>query len=207
MSQRSDQLNQTILWAARDVFLEAGFQRASMDDVAIRAGTTKRTVYAHFKNKEQLFLCCFEMVRGFFLGRLRTPESYSDNPTEALVLFCGRFMETLCYKEAIRMCRVCAAEASTFPNEAANYCYVVFSEVEARIAVYMKSVFRLSSHAGDEAAQRLLSRVLYPRFPRTLFGVDAPIESFDEHGLSAAFDIAPIRQAVAETMTLLGVQS
>jgi hypothetical protein len=32
---------------AKDVFLETGYERASMDAVAARAGTSKRSLYAH----------------------------------------------------------------------------------------------------------------------------------------------------------------
>jgi AcrR family transcriptional regulator len=52
MRKRSGTLRENILWAAPDVFLESGYDRASMDVVASRAKTTKRTLYAHFANKE-----------------------------------------------------------------------------------------------------------------------------------------------------------
>ena len=125
-----------------------------------------------------------------------TPEAYSEDPAEALVLFCGRFMETLLWEGAIRMCRVCAAEATRFPEQSAQYCYVLFSEVEMRLAAYLRLKFGLSPRASAEAAQRLLGQVLHPRFPRALFGVDPLLQSFDEKGLSQAFDLKPIRKAV-----------
>ena len=189
-------MRENILWAAREVFLETGYEQASMDVVANRAGTTKRTLYAHFASKEDLFLAVFDFLKGFFLNRLRTPEAYSEDPAEALVLFCGRFMETLLWEGAIRMCRVCAAEATRFPEQSAQYCYVLFSEVEMRLAAYLRLKFGLSPRASAEAAQRLLGQVLHPRFPRALFGVDPLLQSFDEKGLSQAFDLKPIRKAV-----------
>ncbi len=41
--------------AAREEFLTQGFRNTSMDQVADRAGVSKRTVYNHFENKEALF--------------------------------------------------------------------------------------------------------------------------------------------------------
>jgi AcrR family transcriptional regulator len=196
MKKRGDALRENILWAAREVFLEAGYERASMDVIASRAGTTKRTLYAHFANKAALFLAVFDFLKGFFLSRLRAPGAYSEDTAEALVLFCGRFMETLLWDGAIRMCRVCASEAARFPDESAQYCYVLFTEVEMRLAAYLRLKLRLSPRASAEAAQRLLGQVLHPRFPRALFGVDPLVESFDEKGLSPAFDLKPIRKAV-----------
>ncbi len=198
MGIRGEALRERILWAAREVFLEVGFERTSMDVVASRAETTKRTVYAHFESKEALFLAVFEMLRGYFLGRLSTPDAYSKDPAEALVLFCGHYLETLLWEGAIRMCRVCAAEAARFPNEAALYCYVVFTEVETRLATYLSVAFGLTEPASSEAAQRLLGQVLHPRFTRTLFGVDPSATSFDESGLSPDFDLGPIRKVVAD---------
>ncbi|MGW2214692.1 TetR/AcrR family transcriptional regulator [Nonomuraea sp. NPDC001684] len=47
---------QAITQAARRVFGRDGYTRASMDSIAAAAGVSKRTVYNHFTDKEQLFL-------------------------------------------------------------------------------------------------------------------------------------------------------
>ncbi len=44
-----------ILEAALDVFAEKGFAAARLDDVAIRAGVSKGTLYLYFSDKEDLF--------------------------------------------------------------------------------------------------------------------------------------------------------
>jgi AcrR family transcriptional regulator len=44
-----------ILDAAYDVFLERGYDRTSMSDIALRAGVTKPVVYDCFASKEALF--------------------------------------------------------------------------------------------------------------------------------------------------------
>jgi hypothetical protein len=51
-----------------------------------------------------------------------------------LVLFRGRFLEKLLWEGAIRMCRLCVSEAARFPDESAQYCYVLYTEVEMRLA-------------------------------------------------------------------------
>ena len=47
---------QEILQAARDVFAERGFEKASIDDIAERVGIGKGTVYLHFSRKEDLLI-------------------------------------------------------------------------------------------------------------------------------------------------------
>lgn len=46
---------EAILAAAREVFQEVGFDRASMDEIAARFGGSKVTLYRYFENKETLF--------------------------------------------------------------------------------------------------------------------------------------------------------
>jgi len=45
---------ETILEGAEDVFIDMGFEAASMDKIAEHAGVSKRTVYNHFGSKENL---------------------------------------------------------------------------------------------------------------------------------------------------------
>ena len=44
-----------IINGAEDVFLSMGYELASMDKIAAKAGVSKRTVYNHFASKENLF--------------------------------------------------------------------------------------------------------------------------------------------------------
>jgi AcrR family transcriptional regulator len=203
MARRGDKLREHILWAAKDVFLEMGFERASMDAVASRAETSKRSLYAHFDSKEKLFLAVIEFVRGLFLSRLRMPGDYSEKPAEALVMFCGRYLEILLYQASIQMCRVSVAETARFPQGAAQHFDVMFTQVHTRLSAYLKTTFGLSTRASGEAAQRLLGQILYPRFPRALFGMDQLAESFDDKAPSAGFDLKPVRKAVADLIESL----
>src|ERR1700730_11488060 len=203
MARRGDKLREPILWVAKDVFLELGFERASMDVVASRAETSKRSLYAHFESKEKLFLAVIELVRGLFLSRLRMPGDYSDKPAEALVMFGGRYLEILLYEQSIQMCRVSMAETTRFPQGAAQYFDVMFTEVHTRLSAYLKTTFGLSARAGAEAAQRLLGQLLYPRFLRALFGMDELAESFDREALAPDLNLKPIRKAVADLIESL----
>jgi len=201
--RRGNKLREHILWAAKDVFLEMGFERASMDVVASRAETSKRSLYAHFESKEKLFLAVIEMVRGLFLSRVGMPGDYSEKPAEALARFCGRYLEVLLYESQVRMIRVSTAEAERFPEQAAQYFDVLFTQVHVRLSGYLKTTFRLTSRAGDEAAHRFLEQVLYPRFARALFGLDQLAKSIDRETLSPDFDLRPIRKAVADVIESL----
>jgi AcrR family transcriptional regulator len=206
MSRRGDKLREHILEVAKDVFLETGFERASMDVVAGRAETSKRSLYAHFDSKEKLFLAVIERVRGQMFGRLKPPGEYSEKPVEALVLFCGQYLEILLYHRSIQMSRVNIAETARFPEGAAHYFDVLFTQVQSRLSAYLKETFELSTRASTDAAQRLLGQVLYPRFQRALFGVDPLVKRFGDDIISPDVDLKPIRKAVAELLEVLPTQ-
>src|SRR5262245_19291118 len=58
MRVRTEERRQAIIKAARDVFRDQGFERASMDAICERAGGSKATLYSYFPSKEDLFIAC-----------------------------------------------------------------------------------------------------------------------------------------------------
>ena len=60
--KKSDITRQKILAAAETEFAEVGLYGARVDSIAERAGVNKRMIYAHFGNKEQLYVTVLTMV-------------------------------------------------------------------------------------------------------------------------------------------------
>ena len=52
-----------IVTGARTVFLDRGFEGASMGEIARIAGVSKGTLYVYFQNKEQLFCAIMDEER------------------------------------------------------------------------------------------------------------------------------------------------
>jgi AcrR family transcriptional regulator len=197
--RRGEELRHHILLKAKDVFLELGFRRATMDAIAERADTTKRTLYAHFQNKEQLFLALIDVVGDLLHQKVKSPSDYADDPIEALVLFCGRFQRMLVWGPAVRMCRLFTAEAEYFPEGAARAYEAVFGAVQQSIEEFLRKRFGQSRKAATRVAEQLMSRVFYPRVVRALFGIDPISEEWlDAEVVDASFDPAPIRAVIAE---------
>ena len=198
MARRGDELREHILWTAKDVFLEMGFERASMDELAARAATSKRTLYAHFESKDKLFLAVLDLVRDLYLGRLKTPGDYSDDTADAVVLFCGRFLQLLLWEPALRTCRLSIAEAERLPEAAARYYDAIFATTHERLAAFLSERGQLAPPASIDVAHELLGRTIYPRLFRTLLGVDEPLtERGSEASIGTDVDLAPVRRAVA----------
>ncbi|MDO8874889.1 MAG: helix-turn-helix domain-containing protein [Pseudolabrys sp.] len=54
MCRNTDQTQQRIVDAAYESFWRSGFHRTSVDSIAKRANLTKRTLYSHFRSKDDL---------------------------------------------------------------------------------------------------------------------------------------------------------
>jgi AcrR family transcriptional regulator len=73
-----------ILDAAYGLMWRQGFLRVSMDEIAERAGVTKRTLYQHFPSKDDLLAATLAHSSELAMARLRdfpvpnTPEAFID---------------------------------------------------------------------------------------------------------------------------------
>jgi len=70
---RSEQKYQAIVQAAKQAFLEYGVQGTSMDKLAELAQVSKRTIYNHFKNKEELVIHLLAELWNDTMVELYTP--------------------------------------------------------------------------------------------------------------------------------------
>lgn len=201
MARRGEALREHILLAAKDVFLETGFERASMDQIAARAETSKRTLYAHFESKDRLFLAVVDLVRELYLDRLGTPGDYAEDGAEAVALYCGRFVQMLLWEPTVRMCRLGVAEAERLPGASARYYEAVFDSMHRRLADFLGARCGVAPADAEGAAHALVAGAVHPSFTRALFGVEPPRTARPEPAAIAAdVDLAPIRAAVAAAL-------
>lgn len=59
-----------LLDTARTIFLERGYHRSTLDDIAEAAGVTKGAVYARFASKDELFFALYEEREAKVIARL-----------------------------------------------------------------------------------------------------------------------------------------
>jgi TetR/AcrR family transcriptional repressor of mexJK operon len=116
---RSDRKRRTIVDVATKVFLDNGFDCATMDDVAQLAAVSKPTLYRYFNDKEHLFA---EVVRSTTreideVVRL-VADTLADNPDaqEGLVRLACRMFESLLDPQLISLRRLVIANAGRFPD-------------------------------------------------------------------------------------------
>jgi AcrR family transcriptional regulator len=119
--ERSPAKRRQILAGARRVFAAVGFERATVDEVAARAGVSKATVYGHFDDKKALWLACFaEETDAARAGLLRSFEEVGGDPEVALRRAGERLMKVLTSAPFVSLYVHTAAEAQRFPEVGAS---------------------------------------------------------------------------------------
>jgi AcrR family transcriptional regulator len=103
-----------ILNAAQRIFLNRGYQRASVDEIAEMAPASKPTIYSHFDGKEALFGAVVARV----ITGLTNYESYEPKGrTVAEKLTCvGTELVEKFLDDTVDVTRATIAEANRFPE-------------------------------------------------------------------------------------------
>ncbi|MBB3826191.1 TetR/AcrR family transcriptional regulator [Xanthomonas arboricola] len=97
MRVRTEAKRDAIVQAAGEVFLELGFEGASMSLIAARVGGSKRTLYGYFPSKEELFVAFAQDVADRYIDPLLDALAQSQGPiAEALQRFGENVLAFLC---------------------------------------------------------------------------------------------------------------
>ncbi len=74
----------TIAQAAKEVFAERGYQGATLEEIAQRAGMSKATIYIYYKNKDDLFVHVVEELYDAVTATTAQEAVVSKPPLEKL---------------------------------------------------------------------------------------------------------------------------
>jgi TetR/AcrR family transcriptional regulator, mexJK operon transcriptional repressor len=108
-----------ILGGARAAFSELGFERATVDEIAARAGVSKATVYSHFRDKKALYVAYLseetDGLRKSVHCMLLSSEPSGDVAL-ALQQAGERLLELFLAPAIVKFYRNAAAEIDRFPE-------------------------------------------------------------------------------------------
>ncbi|MGH6654113.1 MAG: TetR/AcrR family transcriptional regulator [Actinocrinis sp.] len=207
---RGEALREHILWSAKDVFLETGYETASMDVVAAKAQTSKRSLYAHFESKEKLFFAVLDLVRRLYLDLLKTPDAYArtststgpaiDDPAEAVAMFCGRQLQLMVWESQVRTCRLTIASVERLPGSSNAYFDAIFTTAYERLADFIAGHYVIERPDAANLARDLLDRTVLPRFIRAVLGVEEPIKDVPEETIAQDVDLDAIRRVTSSAL-------
>lgn len=102
--------------AASEMFLAEGFERASLDQIAHRAGVSKQTIYSHFADKEALFKAiCVELTEKLTIP-LRQPREKSADLRSLLTRLGDDALAMMLHPAALDLHRLVLNAAARFPE-------------------------------------------------------------------------------------------
>ncbi|WP_332692283.1 TetR/AcrR family transcriptional regulator [Devosia sp.] len=116
---RSERKHAAIIAAAAEVFLDMGYDRASMDEIAARSSVSKQTVYKHFSSKDLLFVAVVtEMMDEAGAAVHRAPPNLRDRAElEAFLLDYGIRIQTVALTPGLmQLRRLVISEVQRFPE-------------------------------------------------------------------------------------------
>jgi AcrR family transcriptional regulator len=111
-----DKLNQHILAAAGDLFMQYGFDGTSMDAVAEKARISKRTIYLRHSDKAKLFTTVVYDLMDRLLGPLELNRYEIDDLGEALLAVSRDMVALVIRPEVLALYRLVAFEAQRRPD-------------------------------------------------------------------------------------------
>lgn len=172
---RSARKHRAILEAADAVFLDKGYDGASMDEVAARAAVSKQTVYKHFADKEQLFaeivLATTDRVDDLIELIASRLAGTSDLPSD-LGALARQFLATMMQPELLRLRRLVIANADRFPDVARTWYERGFERVLTTLATsfsHLTTHGHLRIHDPDTAAHHFAGLLLWIPINKAMF--------------------------------------
>lgn len=169
--KQSEDLTARLIAAATALFLEKGYAGTTIDELALRLGAAKRTVYSRFADKADLFRLVTTNYADQALGQL-APIVVDDRALpEQLHGACRDILRLILAPDVIHMERVAIAETERFPEIAP-----IFEAARLRAMERFYPILRrLSPGSTDEAvrerAQMLWDLVISPPVRATALNV------------------------------------
>lgn len=124
MRSKSETRRTAILQAAAEVFTEAGFERASMEDIRLRVGYSKATLYSYFSSKDELFLdVLLAATEAEFLATHAALDQDVDDIRKSLFSFGARLLTLLYVSQLSGLRRLVVSEAGR--SELGKKCFEI----------------------------------------------------------------------------------
>jgi len=164
---------QAMLDAARDLFLEKGYERTSITDILERSKGSRSTLYEQFGNKAGLLRAIVEEVTST-VWQLLGDETAPCTFCEAGLLELGRrFVRSALAPDTIAVYRILVAEGHRVPEITEFFFNSGPRTLERRLAERFRAALSVRDDAGspEEIAQIYLGAVLGDLHVRQVLGL------------------------------------
>lgn len=189
-----------IIVAGARVFMEQGFESASMDEVARIAGVSKATIYSYFDGKQDLFGA---IIRGRCQAMIPIIEAAAlgdQPPAEALRRIGRQFLDLLMSKGPLSLYRVVLMEAGRFPALGRTFYQSGPDKVAGALAEYLARQHEagvLDVPKPRASAEQFFGMVLGHTHLRLLLGISETVPGPDERAVLVELAVRTFLDGVA----------
>lgn len=134
---RSEHKHRAIQRAGTEIFLEVGYEAATMDTIAAKAGVSKQTVYNHFQSKDGLFKATVADLTSALMAPLVVRDRDGQPPERLLRALGQDFLALMLRPSSLALHRLIVAEATRFPELVAEIYAVGTGRMVATLADYL----------------------------------------------------------------------
>ncbi len=92
---RGEKTRLKLIEVARQLFIKSGVESTTMNDIAIAAGKVRRTLYTHFKSKEDIYWAVVESEIMQLIERLKSIVNQNLPPEEKLAYYIFHRLELI----------------------------------------------------------------------------------------------------------------
>jgi AcrR family transcriptional regulator len=174
--EQARQITVRIIEEAANLFLSYGFEPTSIDEIAAKAGVSKRTFYTRFTSKEELFAAVMQYRVESHLKSIERLGQHSGTLQEDLYEIGCAVWEIATRPEAIALDRIISAEARSFPELALAF----YGIAQARICELVSDIFNAATEKQeilgrdpDFLAEQFIFSVVSGPLRKVVLGVEA----------------------------------
>ena len=144
---RDPEKDRMILDAATALFMERGFEASSMEAIAERAGVSKMTLYARFKDKDALFAASVQAKCESFVGESLFTALAGESVAQGLARIARSFVALVTDPGAVSVLGLINRESARAPQLAGLF----FDVAVLRMLARMQEFLALHIRAGHLA--------------------------------------------------------
>lgn len=165
-----------VLQAAKAIFLKSGYHGTSMNQIAQEAGVTKLTVYNHFQDKANLFICAITETCEETLCTKQFELDASADFCQTLHSVCLRALQIIYSPEALKLEHVLFELAAEQSPLALQFFDASHTRLQNQLAEFLQKAAQLGFIQTDNPTYQtelLMSLLLGVRHQKVLLGITA----------------------------------
>lgn len=177
-----------VLAGARQVFMDQGFEGASVDEIARAAGVSKATLYSYFPDKRILFIKMAETECGNIAENAVAGMDFNQPPETVLPMAARILVDIMLTDFNRNMFKMAVAEADRFPEIAQSFYECGPLLVRKELSPYMIAAGQrgeLRIHDTTLAADQFAELCKTKLFLRAVLGIQTEFSEAEKEDAAA----------------------